>query len=67
MEKKLYGLRTSRGDYDGSVIVQVSFNKQELEEIAAYLNKNIKYYLKRAEVVEITESNIEWYWPHGNK
>lgn len=66
MEKKLYGLRTQRSEYEDSVIVQVSFNRQELEEIAEYLNSGkIRYFAPHATVVEIDQFNCEHYWPRG--
>ena len=61
-EKKLYALITHKGEY-GGMIIQVSFNKKELEEIARYLNNNIKYFSPRAEVQEVDESVCQWYWP----
>ena len=65
MEKKLYALITNRdgGHGYGPIVVQVSFNKEELEEIANYLNQ-FKYFGPNAHVEECTEHVCEWYWPH---
>ena len=60
--KQLYALITHRGKY-GGVAVQVSFNKEELEEIAKWLNKNIKIYEVGAEVRPVDERVCEWDWP----
>lgn len=66
MEKKLYGLLTNTSPgHEQSIIVQVSFNKAELVEIANYLNQ-FKYFGPNAEVVEINEHICEWNWPRGN-
>jgi hypothetical protein len=62
--KKLYALITDRdkGYGYGPVVIQVSFNKEELEEMAEYLN-NIKYYSPNAFVKEVDEKVCESYWP----
>ncbi len=64
MEKKLYALITNREGQNGygPVVVQVSFNKEELEEIAIYLN-NIRYFSPNAFVREVDDHICEWYWP----
>jgi hypothetical protein len=66
MEKKLYALITNKqqGWGYGAIVVQVSFNKKELEEIADYLNK-MPYFSPHAHVEEVTDSVCEWYWPHS--
>lgn len=65
MEKKLYALVTDKnkkyGSY-GGLVIQVSFNKKELEEIAECLNK-IEYFCPHATVEEVNECTCEWYWP----
>lgn len=61
--KKLYALITRPiSDNPRSRVLQVSFNKEELEEMAEYLN-NIKYFSPNAEVKEVDEKVCEWYWP----
>ena len=65
--KKLYALVTNRSpQYERSVIIQVSFNKAELEEIADYLNQ-FKYFGPNAKVIEVDEKAVEWYWPRGDR
>ena len=65
MEKKLYALITCPiPQVDKSQVVQVSFNKEELEEIADYLNK-FKYFSPHARVEEVTETVCEWHWPRS--
>lgn len=62
-EKKLYALITCPiSDNQRSRVVQVSFNKEELEEIANYLNQ-FPYFSPNATVREVTESVCEYYWP----
>ena len=62
--RKLYGLLTNpRADFQHPVIVQVSFDREELEEIAKYLNEEIKYFSPRAEVIEIDDDACCYYWP----
>lgn len=61
--KKLYALITCPiSDNPRAKIVQVSFNKEELEEIAEYLNK-IPIYSPNAQVREVDKYVCEWYWP----
>jgi len=61
--KKLYALITNPiSDNPRSQVIQVSFNKEELEEIAEYLNQ-IPYFSPRARVEEVTKFVCEWYWP----
>ena len=66
MEKKLYALITNKyeGHGYGAIVVQVSFNKKELEEIAEYLN-SFTYFGPHATVEEVTERVCEWNWPHS--
>lgn len=61
--KKLYALITCPlpQTYGGKVI-QVSFNREELEEIAKYLNQ-IPYFSPNATVKEVDQSVCEYYWP----
>lgn len=68
MEKKtLYGLLTNPiSDNPYPMIVQVSFNKAELEEIANYVNQ-FKYFGPRAEVIEVDEHVCQWYWPTSRR
>lgn len=62
-ERKLYALITCPiSDNPKSKVIQVSFNKEELEEIANYLNQ-FKYFSPNAEVREVDERVCEWYWP----
>jgi len=69
MEKKLYALITNResGYGYGPIVVQVSFNKEELEEIANYLNNNIKYFSPNATVSEVNDAVCQWYWPKSTR
>jgi len=63
--KKLYALLTNPKAEFGSgkyEVIQVSFNKEELEDIATYLNK-IHYWSPHAKVVEVDEDVCQWYWP----
>lgn len=61
--RKLYALITCpTSDNPKPKVIQVSFNKEELEEIANYLNQ-VRYFSPHAEVREVTESVCEWYWP----
>lgn len=61
--KKLYALITNPLPQTcGPTVIQVSFNREELEEIAEYLN-NIKYFSPNAFVEEVTQSVCEYYWP----
>ena len=61
--RKLYGLLTNPiADFRHPVIVQVSFDREELEEIAEYLNE-LKYFSPRAEVIEIDDDAVCYYWP----
>lgn len=66
-KKKLYALITNRQlrGY-GPVVVQVSFNKEELEEIAEYLNK-MPYFSPNASVKEVDDNVCNWYWPKTYK
>jgi len=65
MKKKLYALITCPiPQSDRSQVVQVSFNKEELEEIAEYLNQ-IPYFSPHAVVKEVTEHVCEWNWPRS--
>ena len=62
--KKLYALITRPiSGNPRSRVLQVSFNKEELEEIANYLNK-IPYFSPDARVEEVDEKVCEWYWPN---
>lgn len=67
--KKLYALITNRDGMHGygAVVVQVSFNEEELIEIANYLNTNIKYFCPNAFVKEVDENVCEWYWPRSSR
>lgn len=61
--KKLFALITRPiSDNQRARVIQVSFNKEELEEVAEYLNK-FKYFSPNAFVREVDESVCEWYWP----
>lgn len=61
--KKLYALITRPiSDNPKSKVLQVSFNKEELEEIANYLNA-IRYFSPNARVEEVDESVCGYYWP----
>lgn len=62
--KKLYALITNRGGNHGygPMVVQVSFNKEELEEVANYLNQ-IPYFSPHAFVEEVDSHICEYYWP----
>lgn len=60
---KLYALITCPiSDNPEPKVVQVSFDKEGLEEIADYLNR-FKYFSPNAEVREVDEHVCEWYWP----
>ena len=62
-ERKLYALTTCPiSDNPRRKVIQVSFNKEELEEIADYLNK-FPYFSPNARVEEVTQSLCEYYWP----
>jgi len=60
--KKLYALITMPSDQSMSKVIQVSFNKEELEEIANYLNA-IPYFSPNARVKEVDSHVCEFYWP----
>lgn len=61
--RKLYALITCPiSDNQRSRVVQVSFDKEELEEIANYLNQ-FPYFSPNATVREVTESVCEYNWP----
>lgn len=61
--KKLYALITCPiSDNPKSKVIQVSFNKEELEEIAEYLNQ-IPYFSPNAIVREVDQRVCEYYWP----
>ena len=63
MNKKLYAIVTCPiSDNAHQKVFQVSFNKEELEEIATYLN-SFPYFSPRATVEEVTQSLCEWCWP----
>lgn len=65
---KLYGLLTNIiGSRTHSVIVQVSFNKEELEKAAQYLRKTGYWWASPPEVVEITQTECEWHWPREER
>ena len=66
--RKLYALVSNRdrGYGYGPIVVQVSFNKEELEEMAEYLN-SFTYFPANAEVKEVTEHVVEWYWPRSDR
>ena len=59
--KQLYALVTFKQFTSYPVVIQVSFNKEELEEIAEELNNF--YYQLRAEVKEVTNQLILECWP----
>lgn len=62
-ERKLYALITCPiSDNPKQKVIQVSFNRDELEEMADYLNR-FKYYPAKAWVTEVSEHIIEYYWP----
>ena len=62
-ERKLYALITNPiSDNPKPKVIQVSFNKEELEEIAEYLNQ-FTYFSPRASVKEVNENVCEYYWP----
>lgn len=61
--RKLYALITCPiSDNQIPKVIQVSFDKEELEEIANYLNQ-FPYFSPNAEVREADESICERYWP----
>ena len=61
--RKLYALITCPiSDNQRSKVLQVSFNKEELEEIADYLNQ-IPYFSPNARVKEVDKGVCEYYWP----
>ena len=61
MEKTLYALLTCKTGGSWPIVVQVSFNKEELEEIAEAINSFGRY--EHATVEEVTKSTLEWNWP----
>lgn len=61
--KKLYALITTPiSDNPKPKVIQVSFNKKELEEIADYLN-TIPYFSPNAVVREVDKNVCERCWP----
>lgn len=61
--RKLYALITCPiSDNPKPKVIQVSFNKEELEEVANYLNQ-YRYFSPNARIVEVTQSVCELYWP----
>lgn len=61
--KKLYALITRPvSDNPRATVIQVSFNKEELEEIAEYLNK-FKYFSPNAIVEEVDSDVCKYHWP----
>lgn len=61
--RKLYALITCPvSDNPKAKVIQVSFNKEELVEIAEYLNQ-VRYFSPNARVEEVDKSVCEWYWP----
>ena len=59
--KTLYALLTCKTYGTWPVVVQVSFNKEELEELASAINSFDCY--EHAKVEEVTKSTLEWNWP----
>lgn len=61
--KKLYALITCPiSDNPKSKVLQLSFNKEELEEMANFLNA-IPHFSPDARVEEVDGSVCEYYWP----
>ncbi len=63
--KKLYTLLIKKTHYGYPVLLQVSFNKDELEEIVKSLNQ-YKHFPANAYVEEVNEYMIEHYFPEKN-
>lgn len=60
--KKLYALLMKKGHWGYPVLLQVSFNKDELEEIANSLNQ-YEFFPANAYVEEVNEDLIKYYFP----
>lgn len=60
--KKLYALLMRKGHYGFPVLLQLSFNKAELEEMANSLNQ-YEFFPANAYVEEVNEGMIERYFP----
>lgn len=60
--KKLYALLMRKGHWGYPVLLQVSFNKDELDEIAKSLNQ-YEFSPANAYVEEVNEDLIRYYFP----
>ena len=59
----LYALLGSPGTHGEFILIQLSFNKKELELMKAAIEAQTHYFTPKLEVREVDDHVAEWYWP----
>ena len=60
---KLYALLGAPRTHGTYLVIQLSFDKEELERIKAAIEAQTYYFTPKLEIREVDDHVAEWYWP----
>jgi len=60
---KIYALLGAPSTHGEAILIQLSFNKKELELMKAAIEAQTYYFTPRMEIREMDDHVAEWHWP----